>query len=397
MRLCESLGVHTSPFSPSRSVRLVPLFSWYDELDPHFRRVALHTHHPQTVAPRTNQSYSGKVSHGISPSDSNRGISSKLLLSLAENWMDYTACRWPLPLSNNDPKSTARLSTECSIFGRSEAEATQFRRFNGMSLGKNRRCTCNFTSRSGVPTASLSGTAAVDAFGRKEATGLPGGSDWAADVSCKPFHRKCCGEKARDMPDAVLPSCAPRRFTDAWGMPLSLSEFFATENERRGCFLSNSHSPCRDTCRRERNFQHVEAGPSVSDMRDGAAAAHVRGSNTGHTTLSESDRSSYSANSEIDLGSEGTCGQESTCSENSTVVITFSHFLPRAELAKLYPLSPGALAYVMGSTRIDEQLRQAEGSVHVFGHSHVNIDHKIEVRHTPFRAVPTIHSSLHKQ
>ncbi|CDI73798.1 hypothetical protein, conserved [Eimeria praecox] len=380
LRVCESLGIHTSPFSPSSKVRLVPLFSWYDEFDPHFRRVVAHSHQPQPVAPPTNQSHPAKANHGVSPFGSSRGISSNLLLSLAENWMDYTACRWPLPLSNNDPKSGAQLSTECSSVGRNGAEASLFRRFSGMSLGKSRRCVCKSTSAPGAPAASALAPAAADDLGRKEPACVPRGTEWASDATCKPLHLWWSGENPGNAPNAVLPSCAPRRFTDAWGMPLSLSEFFAAENERRGFFVSNSKSPCRKGCRRGRNAQSVEARPPVSDMRDYAARARVPGPNIGHTRWPESDNSSHATDSDVGLGSspEGTPGQESPCPEDPMFVITFSHFLPRAELAKLYPLNPGALAYVMGSTRIDEQLRQAQGSMHVFGHSHVNIDHHIE-------------------
>ncbi|CDJ49661.1 hypothetical protein, conserved [Eimeria brunetti] len=381
LQLCESLGVHTRPFSPSTKVRLVPLFSWYDEFDPHFRRVALHAHQPQTVAPRTSQSPPGKEGYRISPEGS-RSISSKLLLSLAENWMDYTACRWPLPLSNNDPKSGGRQSTDGSSRGRTEVDATLFRRFSGLSLGKNRRCMCQFTSTSGAPASSTSFAAAGGAFGRREAASLPSGSQWAGGACRKPFHRRWSVEKPMDMSNGASPNCGPRRFTDAWGMPLSLSEFFAIENERRGCFVRNSQSPCRDTCRLARNMQSFEPGPPVGGY---AAGVPVQRSNTGNTRWPQSDHSSHATNSETDLGPsspEGTCGQKPVCLEDPMVVITFSHFLPRAELAKLHPLSPGALAYVMGSTRIDEQLRQADGSMHVFGHSHVNVDHKIEVRPT---------------
>jgi len=54
-------------------------------------------------------------------------------------------------------------------------------------------------------------------------------------------------------------------------------------------------------------------------------------------------------------------------------VISFSHFMPRLDLlsnkvnAKTYFLNP-----VLGSTRLDEQIRQANASIHVYGHYHVN-------------------------
>ena len=55
-------------------------------------------------------------------------------------------------------------------------------------------------------------------------------------------------------------------------------------------------------------------------------------------------------------------------------VITFSHFIPRPELFFGWP----ALAEVMGSKKIDEQLRQLRSTIHVFGHSHMNCNTKID-------------------
>ena len=51
-------------------------------------------------------------------------------------------------------------------------------------------------------------------------------------------------------------------------------------------------------------------------------------------------------------------------------VVTFSHFIPRTELFYGWP----NLREVMGSTRIDEQIRQLSSQVHIFGHSHLDID-----------------------
>lgn len=55
-------------------------------------------------------------------------------------------------------------------------------------------------------------------------------------------------------------------------------------------------------------------------------------------------------------------------------VVTCSHFLPRKELFYGWP----ALQEVMGSKRIDDQLRLLKSKVHVFGHSHLNYDATIE-------------------
>jgi|SRR5579872_1329172 len=54
-------------------------------------------------------------------------------------------------------------------------------------------------------------------------------------------------------------------------------------------------------------------------------------------------------------------------------VITFSHFLPRADLMPRF--MPGArrlLDPVLGSSRLDVQLRALHPSIHVYGHSHIN-------------------------
>jgi Icc-related predicted phosphoesterase len=51
-------------------------------------------------------------------------------------------------------------------------------------------------------------------------------------------------------------------------------------------------------------------------------------------------------------------------------VVTFSHFLPREELFFGWP----ALREVMGCVRIDEQVRSLKSQVHVFGHSHMDVD-----------------------
>lgn len=54
-------------------------------------------------------------------------------------------------------------------------------------------------------------------------------------------------------------------------------------------------------------------------------------------------------------------------------VITFSHFLPRLGLAPPFvPRQHRVLEPVLGSTRLDRQLRALESSMHVYGHSHIN-------------------------
>jgi predicted phosphodiesterase len=59
--------------------------------------------------------------------------------------------------------------------------------------------------------------------------------------------------------------------------------------------------------------------------------------------------------------------------QGASRVITFSHFLPRVDLIPA-PVSSRhrLLDPVLGSTRIDQQLRQLGSSMHVYGHSHIN-------------------------
>jgi hypothetical protein len=54
-------------------------------------------------------------------------------------------------------------------------------------------------------------------------------------------------------------------------------------------------------------------------------------------------------------------------------VITFSHFLPRLDLVSGFvPRRLRILDPVLGSTRLDHQLRKLQSSIHVYGHSHIN-------------------------
>jgi len=58
--------------------------------------------------------------------------------------------------------------------------------------------------------------------------------------------------------------------------------------------------------------------------------------------------------------------------ENDTV-ISFSHFLPRIDVMPGYIPAERRLLYpVLGSTRIEEQIRRLQPDIHVYGHSHVN-------------------------
>jgi len=65
-------------------------------------------------------------------------------------------------------------------------------------------------------------------------------------------------------------------------------------------------------------------------------------------------------------------------SKNETI-ITFSHFLPRIDVMPSFiPLSMQYLYPVLGSSLIDEQVRELSSSFHVYGHSHVNQDIMID-------------------
>jgi predicted phosphodiesterase len=54
------------------------------------------------------------------------------------------------------------------------------------------------------------------------------------------------------------------------------------------------------------------------------------------------------------------------------MVITYSHFLPRIDVMPAFIPAEGRLLYpVLGTTRLDQQLRRLNSRIHVYGHSHV--------------------------
>ncbi len=60
-------------------------------------------------------------------------------------------------------------------------------------------------------------------------------------------------------------------------------------------------------------------------------------------------------------------------------VITYSHFLPRIDLMpEFIPCAHKLLYPILGSTRLERQLRRLNSSIHVYGHSHVNRQVKID-------------------
>jgi predicted phosphodiesterase len=55
------------------------------------------------------------------------------------------------------------------------------------------------------------------------------------------------------------------------------------------------------------------------------------------------------------------------------MLISFSHFLPRMDLLPQPVSKQGQVLYpVLGSARLDEQVRALGSAIHVYGHSHVN-------------------------
>jgi predicted phosphodiesterase len=54
-------------------------------------------------------------------------------------------------------------------------------------------------------------------------------------------------------------------------------------------------------------------------------------------------------------------------------VITYSHFLPRVDLMPGFIPGANKLLYpILGSARLEHQLRKLNSSVHIYGHSHIN-------------------------
>jgi predicted phosphodiesterase len=64
--------------------------------------------------------------------------------------------------------------------------------------------------------------------------------------------------------------------------------------------------------------------------------------------------------------------RQSSPSADGTV-ITYSHFLPRIDLMPGYiPQATRLLYPILGTTRLERQLRRLRADLHVYGHSHVN-------------------------
>jgi predicted phosphodiesterase len=64
--------------------------------------------------------------------------------------------------------------------------------------------------------------------------------------------------------------------------------------------------------------------------------------------------------------------------ENNTV-ISFSHFLPRIDIMPHYIPERHRIVYpVLGTNSLEQQIRQIRSDIHVYGHSHVNRQIKID-------------------
>jgi predicted phosphodiesterase len=64
---------------------------------------------------------------------------------------------------------------------------------------------------------------------------------------------------------------------------------------------------------------------------------------------------------------------EPSLETTNTVIISFSHFLPRIDVMPSgVPAGKRVIYPVLGTTRLEEQIRRLGPAVHVYGHSHVN-------------------------
>ncbi|KAL8431784.1 hypothetical protein Efla_005006 [Eimeria flavescens] len=378
--LCDSLGVHTRPFTPCEGVHVVPLLSWYDEFDPHFSAAARPTPRPVYLPVKPGSSVLGQPAHFAAGGSHDQ----RALMSFSDNWMDYSACKWPPPLTNNDPRPANGQSLHASRHG-GYGRGTVLSRQTHLRVEQNKQPdypSCPAVSDSPPAIFITPPSADKDTCGatnsRSEAGGLRGASvqmgryQWSAGPPKEP-------------PRPVMAKGQTRRTTDSFGMPLSLSEFFALENERR-----KSGGQEEEGVPQPSGFGRGGGPPTTTNSHEarGSTAAQISGT---QTAAPQGDQALHaqSAKGNPGVASRGSSNENDSSSKQEPVVITFSHFLPRAELVTIYPLNPSALAYVMGSTRIDEQLRQARSSLHVFGHSHLNADTQIDVsRIASFKSLP---------
>jgi len=71
--------------------------------------------------------------------------------------------------------------------------------------------------------------------------------------------------------------------------------------------------------------------------------------------------------------------QKSINSITTGKVISFSHFLPRIDVMPPYiPMGKRVVYPVLGSNLLDEQIRKMDSIIHIYGHSHVNMQRKAD-------------------
>jgi hypothetical protein len=67
-----------------------------------------------------------------------------------------------------------------------------------------------------------------------------------------------------------------------------------------------------------------------------------------------------------------------TASDAAITTISFSHFLPRSELLpSVSTMMNKTISLVVGVPELDIQIRKLGSSIHVFGHTHMNVDTSI--------------------
>ena len=80
-----------------------------------------------------------------------------------------------------------------------------------------------------------------------------------------------------------------------------------------------------------------------------------------------------------DIAAHFTALNDERSSTAGEKVITYSHFLPRIDLMPEYIPSVHRFLYpVLGSVQLERQLRKLKPGIHVYGHSHVNRQVKID-------------------
>jgi predicted phosphodiesterase len=64
---------------------------------------------------------------------------------------------------------------------------------------------------------------------------------------------------------------------------------------------------------------------------------------------------------------------QSALNVKNEMVISFSHFVPRIDLMPVWITSKNRMLYpVLGSSKLESQIRRLNSRIHVYGHSHVN-------------------------